>query len=834
MARIWQHKTKFHSMKYALLLFARNLKRQKLFSFINLLGLTISVIGTLLIYLYVQFELSYDSFHKHADRIYRVNQTFIWGENNNHQFASTGPGVAHALQEELPEVELMTSIYTPGNFLVSYTHPSNQVISFEQERVLAADSNFLAMFNFPLLEGHASSALSLGNTLVMTERIAKKYFGEDNAVGKLVRVGIGENEKTYEVTGVLKDLPENSYLQFDMLLAMESFPIVERMNWSWVWTQLETFIRVRENTSIEQTCLKLAGIPRKHAEETLQRAMHMSFDQYVKSGKNWELFLQPITAIHLPTTIVYNRINQEVGNIKIIYSLIGAATFIVILSCINFMNLSTAQFTRRVKEASLRKMLGLDRRELISYYFLEAFLYSLLAMVLGIALLQSLLPIFNFLSGKHLSLAFFSNPSFMLSLIALMAIMSLLSGSYPAIFLSRFNPIEGIKGKLRTGASGKVFRNTLVTFQFSISILLILCTTIVFQQLNYVNKRDVGFNKENLLVLKGIERIPEAESLTQSLATLPNVSTSSLCTSLPPTVFGGDTFRAEGQNTSFPLNFTTIDRNFLPTLGITLRTGRNFEADNVADDNKVILNETAVKRIGWKMDETTLGKRIAIEESYFEVIGIAKDFNYWTLQAPIEPLGLFHHNNTTLAPYEPKKFIVMKVRVDNPSALTTTLTTVEKLWKIHGRELPLQYEFVDDAFASTFKEQEQFGKALVLIAALAILIACMGLLGMIVYSLEQRTKEIGIRKISGASTFSILTLIARGYTKLIILAFFISAPTSYWLMQIWLSDFAFRVAVSPVLFGMVGIGTLVIAILVTSYHAVKASMLNPVDVLRNE
>lgn len=821
-------------MKYALLLFVRNLKRQKLFSFINLLGLTVSIVGSLLIYLYVRFEMSYDTFHTHADRIYRVNQTFIWGERNDHQFASTGPGVAHALREELPEVELVTSIYTPGNFLVSYTNAANQVIAFEQENVLAADSNFFAMFHFPLLEGNAATALSLGNTMVLTQSTAKKYFGENNALGKLVRVGVGEDEKTYEVAGVLKDLPENSYLQFDMLLSMESFPMVERMRWSWVWTQLETYIRVRENTDINQTQTKLAGIPRKHAEETLQRAMHMSFDDYLKSGKNWELFLQPITAIHLPAEVVYNRINREVGNIKIIYSLIGAAVFIVLLSCINFMNLSTAQFTRRVKEASVRKILGLGRSELSSYYFIEAFLFSMLALVIGIALLQVLLPLFNYVTGKQLELMLLSDLALLLAIPALVITMSLLSGSYPAVFLSRFNPIEGLKGKLRTGRQGRMFRNTLVIFQFSISILLILCTAVVFQQLKYVSERDLGFNKENLLVLKSVERIQEAEVLTQATASLPNVTMTSLCTSLPPSVYGGDTFRAEGQNTSFPLNFVTSDEGFLPTMGIVLRVGRNFEAGNAADHNNVILNETAVKRIGWALDETSLGKRIAIEESYFEVIGIAKDFNYWTLQAPIEPLGIFHYKNATLAPYEPKKFIVMKVTAENQEAWASTLAALDKLWKAHGREFPLQYEFVDEAFASTFKEQEQFGQALTLIAALAIIIACMGLLGMIVYSLEQRTKEIGIRKVSGASAFNILTLITRGYTKLIVFAFLISAPLSYWLMQQWLSDFAFRITPSPIVFASVGIGTLALAILITSYHAIRASLQNPVDVLRDE
>jgi putative ABC transport system permease protein len=821
-------------MKYSFLLFIRNLKRQKLFSTINLLGLTVSIVGTLLIYLYVRFELSYDTFHKHAERVYRINQTFIWGERNEHQFASTGPGVAHAIKEELPEVELITSIHTPGNFLVSYTNAKNEVIAFEQENVLAADSNFFAMFNFPLVEGSQQEALGLANTLVMTESIAKKYFGTEKALGKLMRVGAGEEERTYEVTGIVKDLPENSYIQFDMLLSMESFPTVERMRWSWVWTQLETYVRLAENTNVANTRLKMAGIPRKHAEETLQRAMHMSYDDYIKSGKKWELFLQPLTNIHRPNEVVYNRINREVGNIKIIYSLIGAAAFIVLLSCINFMNLSTAQFTRRVKEASIRKILGLKRTELSAYYFVEAFFFSFLALLLSIALLQALLPAFNYVTGKSLELNLFNDPLLIVSLLALITFMSVLSGSYPALFLSRFNPVEGIKGKLRTGREGRSFRNAMVVLQFSISILLILCTAVVYQQLNYVGEKDLGFDKENLVVLKGAERVSDPESLAKATQQLPGVVESSLCTSLPPSVYGGETFRAEGQNTNFPLNFATADDRFLPTLGITLAWGRNFEEGNAADHGKVMLNETAIKRIGWALDESAIGKRIAIEDSFFEVIGIVKDFNYWTLQTPIEPLGIFHHRNSYLSPYEPKKYVVMKVNVQDSEAWATTLGALDQLWKTHGRDLPFQYEFVDDAFAETFKEQHQFGQALTLIASLAILIACLGLLGMIVYSLEQRTKEIGIRKVSGASAFNILVLIVRSYTRLIIISFVISAPLSYWLMQQWLSDFAFRITPSPILFALVGLSTLAIAILITSYHSLKASLQNPVEVLRDE
>lgn len=350
-------------LKNYALLFIRNLQRQKLFSVINLLGLTVSIASTLIIYLFVSHEFSYDSFHKNPDRLYRVNQTFIWSQDRNSQFSRTGPGVAHALKEELPEVEWVSSFHTPGDFIVSYVNPTGKIIAFEENKILAADSNFFKVFNFPLIAGNEATAFEQANTLVMAKSTAAKYFGDENPLGKMVRLGglNGGDGKTYEVTGVLEDVPDNSTMDFTILLSMKSFPVIDRVHWSWVWTQLETFVLLNPSADIEQVRAKLKAIPRKHAEESIKGAMGMTYDEYIKSGKKWELFLQPIASLHLPETPVVGSFTNE-GNRKIIYSFIGAAIFIVLLSCINFMNLSTAQFTRRIKEASIRKILGLGKK----------------------------------------------------------------------------------------------------------------------------------------------------------------------------------------------------------------------------------------------------------------------------------------------------------------------------------------------------------------------------------------------------------------------------------------------------------------------------------------
>lgn len=824
-------------IKYNLLLFFRNLSRQKLFSAINLLGLTVSLASTILIYLYVNHELSFDSFHNHTDRLFRINQTFIWAENSDSQFSRTGPGVANALHEELPEVELVTSLHTPGSFIVSYEAPSGEIISFEESDVFAADTNFFKIFNFPLVSGDPDRAFSLANTLVMTRSAARKYFGNADPVGKVVRLsGLnGEELQTYEVTGVVDDPPNNSTIQFDILLSMEGFP-VRRLYWSWVWTQLETFVLFREDAHMDQIQEKLKLIPRKRADETIRVAMGMTYDEYVKSGKKWELFLQPIGSLHLPEHPVTGSF-PDTGNIKTLYSFIGAALFIVILSCINFMNLSTAQFTRRLKEVSVRKVMGIGKVQLGVSYFTEAFTFCVLALLMALAITKLLLPFFNVAIGKSLSLNLLDDFSLIFILVALIFLMSVVSSSYPAIFLTRFHPVEAMKGKVRAGSLGMWFRNGLVVFQFSVSIILVICTAIVFQQLTFVTEKDLGFNKDNLMVLRHAEALKNAESFREEALTIPGVVTATWCSSTPPEVYNGDTYSAEGLNgRGFSLNYTSIDENYIPALGIKLKYGRNFSLNNRGDKRRVIVNEATVRKIGWPLDESVIGKNLIYpnsDDANFEVIGVVSDFNYWTLATSIEPMAMFHLENEKVF-HESRRFIVLKILPYDLTSWKSILAATQQLWKKHAGDYPFDYGFVDQNFADTFKTQQQFANVLTAMASVAMLIASLGLLGMIVYALEQRSKEIGIRKVSGASVWDILILISRKYAFLIVLAFMIGAPFAYWMMDIWLEDFAYRITPSIWIFVFAGLSTLLVAILITTYHSLKAAMTNPVEVLKDE
>ncbi len=822
-------------LNYYFLLFARKIQRQKLFAFINIIGLSVGMASALLMYLFVRNEFSYDRFHKNAERIYRVNQTFIWGEGNKNQFSSTGPGVSFAVEAEIPEVEQIVRIHTPGDFLISYTNAKNEVKTFDQNKVLAADSNFFQVFTFPLIKGNPLTALRYPQTLVMTESTAKKYFGNEDPIGKIVRLGEGDKQQNYEVTGVAKDIPDNSYIKFDVMLSMTSFPVVKRLYWSWVWTQVETFILLKPGSSIDQARARLKDIPRKYAATTLERAMNMSYDNYIKSGKEWNLYLQALTNIHLPEGMVYNRLN-DAGNIKIVYALIAAGIIMVLLSCINFMNLSTSQYVRRAKETSLRKLLGSARRQLSAGFFVEAFLFCCIGLVIGLSITQMILPVFNVITGKALQMNLFTDWKIIAALGSLLVLMSLLSGSYPAFFLSAFSPVEALKGKFKSGKEGRMLRSSMVVFQFMISMALIIFTGVVAQQLKYIAEKDLGFDRENLLVVQRAEWANGTEALGKSIEQLAEVIRTSRCTSVPPQVYGGDKFQAEGDPKSVPLNFVRGDENYLPTLGVKLKLGRNFSKDIPADSSRVVLNETAVKAFGWKVDESVIGKRVMYpgeENAKYDVIGVTDDFHFWSLDSPVEPMGIFHIKNP-MSEGRNREYILVRMNGQNREGWKNTITLIKNKWKDFAGDKPFEYSFVDQSFATAFKSSEQFGKSLIILSGLAVLIASLGLLGMIIYTLEQRTKEIGIRKVVGASAWNIMVLVSKEYTRLIIIAFVVSAPLAYWVVEQWLQDFEYRIIPSPFIFILAGVGTFLLAAIITSYHSIKASLTNPVEVLKDE
>ncbi|HZY79864.1 MAG TPA: ABC transporter permease, partial [Cyclobacteriaceae bacterium] len=614
-------------LKNSVLLFIRNLRRQRLFSFVNLLGLCVSLTTTLLIYIYVRHEFSFDNFHKDIERIYRVNQTYFWTDNETAQFARTGPGVAYSVREDIPEIELLTSIHTAGNFVISYTTPSSDIIAIEQRIVYAVDTNFFKMFDFGFVHGNEEGALREVNTLVFRKEVAEAYFGKNNPVGQTVMVGEGTARKAFEVTGVV-DVPENSSIQFDVLFPLKNYPMASK-SWTWVWTQLETYIKIAPNANMNDVYAKLAKVPQRHLGETLEGVFNTNYEDYIKSGKKWDLFLQPMTELHMPTTAVIGN-SMDSASKEVLLSLIGVSVFIVLLSCVNFTNLSIAQFTRRVKDTSLRKILGMGKRELTISAVFEAVTFCLISLVIAMAVTQMLLPAFSLLTGRPLRLDLLEDPNLLPGAIVLAIVMALVSSVYPVIYLNSFNPVEGIKSKSLRGPQKSYFQNGIVVFQFAVSIVLVICTAIVFQQLKFASTKDVGFDKENLALVDHMGLQKNAESIAEQLRSVPGVIDASWCSSAPPQVWDGDGFSVEGSDKPFNLTFTRGDESYIPTLGIKLKFGRNILKENPADKNAVLLNESALRTIGWPVDESSIGRTISYDNEKFTLVGIMTDFNFWT------------------------------------------------------------------------------------------------------------------------------------------------------------------------------------------------------------
>lgn len=836
MVQLWQITGQTRNMlRYSFLLFIRNIRRQKLFSAINLLGLTAGIVSALLIFLYVQREFSYDSFHENSKNIYRINQTFIWGDHDPNQFASLGPGVAYAILSDVPEAKEVVRVHPFGDYRVTYAASKDDIKLFDQTGVLAADSSFFRVFTFPLLQGNEATALKKPASVVLTEKTALKYFGTTDALGKLLVfetiIPSGKLEFTCEVTGIAKDIPENSYIQFEMLMSLTTNPRVALSNEQWYWTTFETFVLLDERASPQTLQAKLDPLPRKYAGPWLERAVGQTFDDYLKSGKRWDLFVQPLTDIRLHSSNIYNRLN-DVGNIKIVYVLIGVMVFIVLLSCINFMNLSTAQYLRRIKESSLRKILGSNQKQLALHFFSEAFLFCCIAAMVGLGITQLVLPFYNTLTGTNLRLGI-NGFEIALVIIGLIVLMSLLSGSYPAIFLSRHSAVEAMKGKLRTGRQGKVLRHALVTFQFFISMILVVSTLVVFQQIRFLAQKDVGFNRSNLMVLNRLEWLNDTDPLRNELKTIPGVEQVSWSSSVPPDLYDGDSFRAEGTDNLIPINFCKADEAFAETLQLDIKVGRNFSEDIPADKERVILNESAVKAFGWTVDETVLGKKIDYPgRGLFEIVGVVRDYHYWSIQSAIQPMAIFHKKGPMYSGQ--RHFIVLRIKPRDTEQLKHLVTEVNKSWDNVAGDQPFQYSFVDESFNRTFRSEERFSQGLTVFAALAILIASFGLLGMIIYTLEQRLKEIGIRKIVGASVSGIWSLVVREYLYLIFIAIVLSVPVCLWLLNNWLNDFSYRMQLSAWPFAFAGGSIVLIALSVTSYHVIKAANTNPVDVLKDE
>ncbi|GAA4311254.1 ABC transporter permease [Mucilaginibacter gynuensis] len=812
----------------------RNLTRNKVSSTINISGLAIGLACVLLIGMYVNDEFGYDAFFKDANRIYRVN---IDGKMGNDEFVAghTPPTAGAALMNNFPEVESYTRIYKPGNEIIHY-EKDGQKNSLNEQNLLSVDSNFLQFFNYALVAGNAATCLNGTNSVVLTQKAAKKYFGNANPMGKTLV--FDEYSLPFTVTGVLKDLPAQSSLQFDMLQSNLGMPPVKRFSWSWVWLQMSTYVKLRNVTNaaaITKLETKFSQMVSQQAASAFKR-IGQPFDEFKKNGGRWDLHLQPLTEVHLYSgNIVTAFITQ--GSIKNVYIFSAIALFIILLACVNFMNLATAQSAKRAKEVGIRKVLGSLRKQLVGQFITEALLYCLFAAVIAVVMVVLVLPYFNQLANKALSLSAFLDIRTWLAIVGLVLLTGLLAGSYPAFFLTSFKPVSVLKGNLFNSTTGKfVTRNALVVFQFTVSTALIVCTIVVYKQLKYSQSKDLGFAKENVVVISNADRLGDSEeSLRQELLTLPQVSSASISTSVPTKNSFGDFYTPEADanntksdETKITLSSFIVDENFIPTMGFKMVKGRAFAKD-FADSASVILNETAAKQIGWK---DAIGKSILYPgngNQKFKVIGVVKDFNVESLHSTVSPFALFY--TTSKSYYTGSSYITVRIK---PGDYNKTINALQSKWKQFMPDTPFEYSFLDAEFDALYRADKTISQVFSVFTVLSLTVACMGLLGLAIYTAERRTKEIGIRKVLGASVKNVVAMLSTDFLKLVLIASLIAFPIAWYAMNKWLQDFAYRTTISWWVFALAGFATVVIALLTVSFQSVKAAIANPVKSLRSE
>jgi len=815
----------------------RNLLRNKVSSIINIGGLAIGLACVLLIGVYVKDELSFDRFFTDAGRIYRVNTHEKIG-SNEFTAGHTPPPAGKALADQFPEIESYTRIFLPGDQVAHYTSNTGDH-SITEKHLLAVDSNFLQFFQYPLIEGDRNSCLNTPNSMVLTKSAALRYFGERSALGK--NINLGGSGAPYVVTGVLDDLPEQSSLQFDILLSTQGMPAVKRFSWSWIWLQMGTYVKLKPNiingpAVISRIEAAIPAMIRVQAASAFRR-IGQPIDDFIKKGNRYDLKLQPLTSVHLYSANIGTRYFPQ-GDIKNIYIFSAIALFIILLACVNFMNLATAQSARRAREVGIRKVLGSERKQLMAQFLGEAFIYTVIAALIAIALATVALPGFNSLSGKSLDLSTLFDLSGIAGLLVLVLLTAALAGSYPAMYLTSFSPATVMKSNpgAKTTAGGFFTRNTLVVFQFTVSMVLVNCTVIVYKQLLFEQSKDLGFDKGNLLVISGAERLGnKEESFRHELLRLPEVANATISTGLPAmTSFFEDTYMPqETENSSTAerredmISFI-VDDDFVPTLKMEMAAGRNFSKD-YSDSASVILNEAAAKLMGWK---DPLGKHIIYpggNNTSFKVIGVVKDFNFESLRNPIGPFALFYTTSKTYSTKE--SYIAVRVRPGDPAK---AIAGIQRIWKGFSPDNPYDYSFLDAEYDSLYKADLTIGRVFGVFTLLSLLVACLGLMGLALYTAERRTKEIGIRKVLGATVPQVVTMLSKEFLKLVSLAALVAIPIAWYAMFQWLQDFAYQTPLDWWLFAITAVATSIAALATVSFQSIKAGLANPVNSLRRE
>lgn len=786
----------------------RNLVKHKLFTGLNVFGLATGMACSILIFLWVQDERSYDQFNDRAGNIYRLTARI-----SGIDVAVTPVPLAAAFKKEIPAVKNATRLIAHQSVITANNR------KFEENHIYYADSNFLQMFTYPALEGATSNLLTRPDAVVLTEKTAARYFGNaSEAIGKTIE--LGSPGATMVVTTVLKNIPANSHLQFDLLLPIKLYD--DHMSPQEIWGNYDAYTYVQLGSRVDASTRSL---------HTLEQQM----DQLVKSHDDTKtsnnLFLQKLSDVHLGSGLLLDVEGNGNKQHVTIFSLV--AVFILLIACINFMNLSTAQSSQRAKEVGLRKTVGALRGQLVFQFICESILVALIALFIGLALASMLLPVFNELTGKSMSFELL-NALFVGKLLGIAVVVGLFAGSYPAFFLSSFQPVKVLKGVKALHGKKAFFRNSLVVLQFSISVILIIGTIVVYRQLQFIRQRDMGFNKENLLYVP-IPYIGDVGVNTMAMKTAfqqkPSLSRFTVLSHLPTYLTTGTTnVEWAGKDPSQQILFPQIwaDDHFLQTFGMKLVAGRFFEAGLQTDELNYVVNETCLRTMKMSVEQA-IGQRITMNGKAGQIIGVVKDFNFKPIQQPIEPLII--KNGMRPNYHINAHYFVVKT---SPGNLQANIDHLKTIFKQTLGDYPFSFGFVDEDLNKLYLGEQRMGKLFNIFSLLSIVVSCLGLFGLATFATQKRIKEIGVRKVLGASEVGIVAMLSKDFIKLVVVSLIVAFPVAGWVMNAWLNNFNYRISLSWWMFAVAGAAALLIAFLTVSYQSIRAALTNPSTSLRSE
>ena len=799
----------------------RNLIKHKGISAINLFGLTVGLTSCLLITVYILNELSYDRYNKNAKNIYRVTRDF----NNKEgvvslRLSTVAPPFGYYLPTDFPEIQKMTRLLDDGISPLRYKEKL-----FNEKDVFFADENLFDVFTIKVLKGNPATALRDPFSIMLTEESAKKYFGDEDPMNKTIRYN---NTFDLKVTGIYKRFPASAHLHPNMLLSFNTLKDAavygeENLRTNWGNNSFFTYLLLPPDYDPSNMVARFPAFVDKH----------MTGQEYVgnKPSELTKLGLQKLTDIHLYSHTDYEA--EPNSDISRVYIFAAIAFFILLIACINYMNLSTARSVLRAREIGIRKVIGAEKRELIFQFIGESVLITLIAIALAFGLLLLTLPWLNKISGLELSTEILSRWQIIVPLLLSPFLIGTLAGIYPAIFMSSFMPVKTLKGFLRTGGSSISFRKVLVVVQFSISIILIITTMIVFQQLNFMQKKSLGFDKDHMVVIPYNNALnAKYESFHNDLLAAADVKNSCRTSRIPTGrlldnmgayVSNGDSMTP----VTTDIKFVSVDYDFVPTYNIKMLAGRNFSREFGTDTSGYVLNQTAIKAVGWKSPQDAIGKDFKYGNRNGKVIGVISDFHFESMHQQIEPMVFL------MFPPAAAYFNNLSVKISGSNA-AAALAAIEKTWKSYIPETPFEYTFLDENFDKLYQSEQRQGTIFTTFACIAIFIACLGLLGLSAFTISQRIKEIGVRKVLGADISGIVGLLSKDFLKLVLVAALISFPVAWYAMNNWLKDFAYRIHIQWWVFVLAAVAALVVALATVSFQAIKAALANPVKSLRTE